>query len=764
MQAPATAHTSLPGESANKAKQAFQPETETPENQLDLLEYWRSISKRKWAILAFGFMVALLAGVIVFSMTPVYRSTTTVLIEANKSKVVSIEDVYSGISQNREYFQTQVEIIKSREVAMKAIVALKLWDNPEFDPRNAEAGPIQKFLRATGIAAEPEPVEWNDANLAEAVYGQFSKQLSVEPVRLSQLAKISFESTSPALAARVANVMANTYISNDFDARYEMTRKAGQWLEDQMGGLKTNLEESERKLQAFRERAGIVDMKDVAQSGAGRQVEELTQRLMTLRLRRAEAESIYEQIKGAPKGEDLGSLPAVLRDSNVSSAKMQESIAERKLSEVSQRYGPEHPRYVAADADLKTAKDATKRAVELVVASVTREFESSIAAEKTLENSLNRARGSVQSINRKEFELGVLEREVANNRQMYDLFIKRSKETTVAGDLQSAIARVVDKAIEATSPIKPKKGQIIAIALVMGLFLGMLTALLIDRLDNTLKSTDDVESKLKSPLLTALPVLKKSETRRTSSARLFLDNPKSIYAEAIRSARTGVLLSAIDQPNRILLVTSSLPGEGKTTFSVNLALAHAQTKRTLLIDADMRRPAITKGLDLPPASKGLSNLVSGASPLSECMVTLDGSSLSVMPAGTMPPNPLELLLSHRFKETLDQLAQHFEIIVIDSPPVELVSDAQVISSHATGVIYVAKAHETPYQLVRKGLQRIRRADGHLLGVVLNQFDFARAEKYHGEYSGYGKYGYGKHGYREGYGAPYGSQPDAATKA
>lgn len=732
------------------------------DNKLDLVEYWRSITKRKWAILFFGLAVALLAGVIVFALTPVYRATTTVLIEANKSKVVSIEDVYSGIGQNREHFQTQVEIIKSREVAVKAITKLKLWESPEFDPRIKKTGLVEDIKAFAGFNAEPQDIDWTDTALANAVYGKFSQQLSIEPVRLSQLARISFESESPALAAQVANTVANTFIENDFEGRYAMTRKASDWLQDQLSGLKTNLDKSERELQNFRDRAGIIDTKGLAQSGAGKQIEEVTQRLVETRLRRAEAENAYQQIKGAGKDEDLSSLPAVVRNPTVSEAKKSLAEAERKLSEVSQRYGPEHPRYIAIDAELKSARDNVKRQVETVVASVTREYEVARGTEKALEGTLSSAKGSIQSLNRKEYELSVLEREAASNRQIYDLFINRTKETNVSGDLQSAIARVVDPAVQPRLPIKPKKSQIIAIALVLGLFIGVLTALLLERLDNTIKTTDEVESKLKSPLLTTLPLLKKSEVARNASARLFLDNPNSLYSEAIRSARTGVLLSAIDLPNRILLVTSSVPGEGKTTFSVNLAVAHAQTKRTLLIDADMRRPAVSKGLEMPPAAKGLSDLVSGGSALDDCLHRIDGTNLSIMPAGILPPNPLELLLSNRFKETLEQLSGIYDIIVIDSPPVELVSDALVIASHATGVVYVVKALSTPYPIVRKGLARLRRAEGDILGVVLNQFDFAQAEKYHGEYSGYGKYGYGKKAYRSGYGAPYGQTGSTAT--
>lgn len=739
-----------------KHKQIFLHDPADREDKLDIVEYWRSITKRKYPILAFGLAVALLAAVVVFVMTPIYRSTVTVLIEANKSKVVTIEDVYSGISQNREYFQTQVEIIKSRDVAIRAIQKTKLWEHEEFDPRPKGDSWISGVLSSIGFS-DGEAKEWNEAALAEAVYGRFSKQLSIEPVRLSQLAKISFESRDPELAASVSNAVADVYIESDLEARYKMTKQASSWLQERLSSLKTKLDESERSLQNYRDKEGIADVKNATQSGAGKQIEEVMGRLVEARMKRAEAENAYNQIKAAPKGADLTSLPAVLRNPIVADAKKQELEAERRLSELSQRYGSEHPKYVQAEGEFKTAKDNTRRQVDTVVASVTREYEVARGTEKALEGVLGAARGSVQNLNRKEFELNVLEREVESNRQMYDMFMKRAKETNVAGDLQTAIARIVDPAVVPKRPVKPQKLQIIAIAFVLGLFIGVLASLLMDRLDNTIKTSEEVEAKLKHPLLTTLPLLSKEETDRTSTARIFLDQPKSLYSEAIRTARTGVLLSAIDLTKRLLLVTSSLPGEGKTTFSINLAMAHAHTKKTLLIDADMRRPAVSKGLELPIGAKGLSNLVSGTATLEECLQPVNGSNLMLMPSGTIPPNPLELLLSQKFKETLDSLAETFDIIVIDSPPVELVSDALVIAPFATGVIYVSKAMDTPYQLARKGLQRLRRADGQILGVVLNRLDFAKAEKYYGEYSGYGKYGYGKTGYgKTGYGAGYSS--------
>ena len=732
------------------------------EEKLDAVEYWHSITKRKWSILAFGVVVAMVAAVIVFAMTPIYRSTATILIEADKSKVVSIDEVYSGLSQNREHFQTEVEILKSRDAAVKSIAKLKLWEMPEFDPRKQEKSLFARTLDSIGFTQTVAPVVWDETALSNAVYPQFVGHLTIEPIRLSQLVNISFDSADRELAARVANTVGDTFIENDFDSRFKMTKRANTWLQERLTTLREKLNTSEQALQDYRDRTGIVDVKGAGQGGGGKQLDDVTQRLVETRLRRAEAENAYNQIKNAPRGADLRSLPAVVHNPVVGEAIKQEADAERKLSEMSQRYGKEHPKIVQAEGELKSARENVQRQVDNVVASVTREYEVARGTERALEGTLGQARGMVQNQNRKEFQLGVLERDAESNRQLYDMFMKRAKETDMVGDLQSPLARIVDPAAEARAPARPKKTQIVLIAFVIALFAGALASLLIDRLDNTLKTTDDVESKLKCPLLTTVPLLLKKEAEPVNSAHMFIDQKDSLYAETIRTARTGVLLSAIDLPNRVLLVTSSVPGEGKTTFSVNLAIAHANTKKTLLIDADMRRPAVSKTLKLEPG-KGLSELVSGTATLEECVRTVPGSTLSIIPSGIIPPNPLELLLSQKFKETLARLGQMFDIIVIDSPPVALVSDALVIASQATGVIYVVKGANTPYQLARKCITRIKRAEGMILGVVLSGIDFTKAEKYEGEYSGYGKYGYAKYGYKGQYGSTYGSENIPSNK-
>jgi capsular exopolysaccharide synthesis family protein len=721
---------------ATPPEHLFEPrEDDTP----GFLEHWQAISKRKWAILAFALATTLLAGVVAFVMTPIYRATTTVLIEPNKQNVVgNIADVYNGIGASREHYQTQVEILRSREVALRAITDLKLYDRPEFDPRAPKKG-LAAMLNALGFATAETPAEWTDRALAEAVLPAFRGQLAIEPVRLSQLVTVSFESADPAFAATVANKVAAAYIENDLDARYEMTRQASTWLQGRLTTLKEKLNESEEALQSYREKKGIADVKGASQSGAGEAIQQLTMQLVSARARRVEAENAYKAIRGAADKGDLSSLPAVLRSPMVAEARRQEAEADRKMGEIAQRYGKVHPKYVQAEGELATARDNVRRQTDVVVAGITQEYEAARGTEKALESTLAGARSTVVNLNRQEFGLAVLEREADSNRQMFDMFMRRAKETNVAGDLQTTVARIVDPASTPATPVKPRKGLVVAIALAAGLAIGLLAALLLDFLDNTLRRGEDVEARLHQPLLSVLP---KFNARDMSGggATPMLAAPNSAYAEAVRTARTGVLLSSVDLAKRQLLVTSSVPGEGKTTFSINLALAHAHTQKTLLVDADLRRPAVGRAFGLEPTAAGLTDLVAGTAKLGDCLHRIADTSLVCLPAGAMPPNPLELLHSDRFQQTLAALANHFDVIVIDSPPVELVSDALVLAQQASGVIFVVKAASTSHPLARKSLQRLRRANASLIGVVLNAYDQRDAARYYGDYASYGGYG------------------------
>ncbi|PXW93255.1 capsular exopolysaccharide synthesis family protein [Sphaerotilus hippei] len=729
------------------------------ESKLALLDYWRSIKARKWPILGLATMMALLAAAVAFSMTPIYKSTATVLIEQGKGKVLSFDDMFAGAAQTKEHYQTQVEILKSRDVALKTVTAMKLWNQPEFDPRKGGDGIGKKMLALVGVK-EAQP-EWTDDKLASATVGAVMNNLSVEPVRLSQLVKVSFESPDRNLAQRVSNELAARYIDADREAKFKQAQALNGWLDQRATELRTKLAESEDLLQKYREDQGLVSLEGSAQALAGRRIADVSTRLADARARRMTLDSAYQGISSIKNG-DYSNVPAVVSSMGVQGALQREAEAVRNLAQLTETLGSSHPNVLVAKSAVDEARSYKRAQIQAVVKSVLEEYGNARRAEGALMAELETASGSVQDVNRKEFKLAVLERDVSSNKQLYEMFMIRAKELSSGSDLQSAIARVVDPAVAANVPVKPNKAQIILVAFMLGLLLGSGGALAMERLDNTIKGGESTELKLHQPVLTVLPAVTEEDAPKVG--RLFVEAPSSHHAEAMRTARTGLLLSNIDTRHRVVLVTSSLPTEGKTSTSTNLALALAQTKRTLLIDADMRKPQVGTRLGLPANAKGLSNLVAGTATLKECVHQVEGSTLMVIPAGDVPPNPLELLLSQRFKEVIEHLKPQLDFILIDSPPVELVSDAMSIAPMASETVFVVKANQSTYTMARKSLNRLQRAGTHIQGVVVNGLDFDKAQRYYG--SEYGQNTYAAYGGTYGsYGTSYdgGAKPATAVQ-
>ena len=697
-----------------------------------LVQAWRLIQARKALILGITALTAAVTILIVFQLTPIYRSAATVLVETNKNKVVSIEEIYSGVSANREYFQTQVDFLRSRDVGLRVIRQLQLADHPEFDPRqNASwlSGLLQRFSSSE---------DRNSQQYLEArVLSQYLKQLSVTQMRQSQLIEVAFESPDPDLAARVANAVAEQYIRADLDARFEMTQKANTWLNERLGVLKDRLDQSERAVQRYRDDQGIVEGRNTTPGSAGRQLDELGQRLVQAKIARSQAEQIYNQVRsGSP---NRFQVPAVFNNPSVARARELETAAEAKLTETAQRVGNQHPQYLAAQNELLNARQNTVRQSEAVVASLAKDYEVAAATERALEDSQARARNSLQAFNRKEIDFDALSREADSNRQIYQTFLSRTKETGAAGDFLTPVARIIDPASVPLNPAKPPKLQLIGIGLLAGLILGLIAASVRERMNDVIRSSSDVQNELHQPMLAALPLLPEGQAQRSSMVQI--EQPASLYAESVRTILTEAQLASLDVRKPIFLFTSTLPGEGKSTLAINFALEQARSKRVLLIDMDLRRPTVAEKLGLPRDSRGTTEYLTRREEAARCIYSVESMHLSVMPAGKIRPNAHELLSSPHFAERIRALESQFDVIAIDSPPMQIVSDALLISSICTGLIYVVKSDSTPVPLIRRNLDRLAAGGVHVIGVALNGHDFDRAEKYYGDYSAYTKYGY-----------------------
>ena len=709
------------------------------EDEIDLLQYWNVIWREKWGIVGLGSVVCLITIVVVFNITPIYSATATLLIEAKQANVVSIEEVYGIDSSKREYYQTQFEILNSRQLAEDVINKLDLAKQSQDDFAQGSYG----WSWHRWIPNLPPPKPPTKEQRWQMIVGDFQANVNIQPIRNTQMVKISFESPDSEITYKVANELGNTYIENQLEARLQLTQKASEWLTTRLAGMRKDLEQSEAALQTFREREGLIDVSGV-QTLTANEITGITIQLVDARKRTAEAKGQLDSLGkiGLEYNPRWETSLGVLADLVTQQLKSREVEASRVVSELSQRYGPKHPRLIAARSNMDNSVSDYRKQVIKVVGSFGKNYKQLLADQQRLERSLENSKNQIQNINRKTYELTQFEREVDTTQQLYDLFFTRFRETKESG-FEAANARFVDLAVKPFTPVKPKKMQIVFIAGFLSALAGVALAFLKVALDNTIRAGGEVEEKLGQPVVGVLPVLKDALKAKLQVSLAYLDKEQHIFGEAVRTLRTGVILSGVDKPLKKLIVTSSVPSEGKTTLALSLALSLGQMEKVVLIDADMRRPSVANDCGLSKGAPGLSEIIAGTEDIEDCIHALEPGGIDLIPAGMVPPNPLELLSSKRFANLLAQLEERYDRVIIDSAPTQAVSDSLVLSDLCDGVLFVVKADSTTIQVALDGLQRLLRVNVHLVGVVLNQFDADGAAK-HGRYHRgyYDYYGYG----------------------
>ena len=717
---------------------------------IDLTHYFRVINASKWRIVSLAGIVTLLVALVVLSMTPIYQATSSLLIESEETNIVSIEQVYGLDASKKEYFETQYEILKSRHIAEKVVDKLNLGENPIFTQYLEEEPSViddaKAFLKSTLTflpqnESEPLSVEEVAQQRKELLISLFSENLSISPVANTQVVKISYMSESPKLAAQIANTVADVYIENYLEAKFDMTSKATTWLNDSLAGLRNKLEVSERKLADFYEREQVVDLDGVV-GLASEELQGLSEQLLEAENRLKQTQIIFEQVQdfnGDPA--ELADMPAVQNHPSVQNVKEAELLAESNVSELSKIYGPKHQKMISAQAELASIKQTLINQVRSLISGINSEYRQAESQVNSLRVSVARAKEEYRKLTTLESKRKILQREVDTNQQLYDSFFTRLQETSEVEGFETANARVLDKATIPLIPAKPKKSLILAATLILSLGFGVFIALVLDFLNSGIRSVDDVERKLGQRMMGLIP-WQPHKKKEDLPLREFFDKSNHTFSEAIRTLRTSIQLLDLSGDKKVTMVTSSVPKEGKTTVSINLAFAMGQLGKTLLIDADLRKPSVAKRFDLPGFQPGLSNLIAGTHSLEECLCADTASNIDVITAGSSSPNPQELLLSDGFNTVIETLKAEYDHIIIDTAPTQAVSDAIIVSESCDTLLYIVKADATNEKLVSSGLERFMRIGKRIDGVILNQVDIKKAGSTYAYTGYYDQYGYG----------------------
>jgi polysaccharide biosynthesis transport protein len=701
--------------------------------------YWQILKHRRSMVIFATVGCTLLATLISFRMKPVYRASARLEVEAEMPQTQSLDYQEHSSATDQTFLQTQVDLLQNDSLAWDTIQQLGLESNPEFNPR--------------GIKITP-----NNSNsvvmIEDALIRAFKSHLEVQLLRDSRLVEVSFESTNPQLAASGANTVASAFVESSFRSKYNATRVATQWMEQQLDELKAKVEKSQQALVDYEKQNDIVNIGD-KENVIQTRLEDLSKDLTVAQTDRAQKQAIWESVKADEQLAGYFSSNGLLQHLEGSLADLNTQYAQMLA-----QYGPNFYRAVQLQKQIAEVQDLLAKQRKRLVQQAEDDYEASGRREEILQQNVEAQRGEVEKLNQELIGYNLLKGEFETNQQLYNDLLRKLKDATLMASIQATNIRLADRARVPAAPIRPQRSRNIALGLLLGLILGVTAAFIQDALDNSIRTPEDLE-KILLPALAMVPFgssvrrsyghLRKHQPSQGTPARVavaVLDNTSSQLSESFRSLRTSILLSMAPRPPQVVLLTSAHPGEGKTCCSTNLAMSLAQRGgKVLLIDADLRKPGISRALSLE-GKKGLSSVLTGGDKLEEAIEVYDGlPNLSVLCAGPPPPNPSEIVSSSAMDQLIQALREQYDHIIIDSPPVIVVTDATIISSLADGVVIVVESDYT----TRAALERVRKtldhAGAHILGAILNKANLRQHSEYYGSrygyYSGY-YYGYGKH--------------------
>jgi exopolysaccharide transport family protein len=708
-------------------------------------QYLGMLHRRRALVLTCTLICLLTAALYNYTARPLYQATAQLLIEPVQPTVLPGREGPGLAALGADFYQTQYELLRGRALLERVIARLGLDRSPEL-----LAGPLRSPWEALRrrLGREAPAVDAAGVPLSPAVEA-FRSRLTVEPLPGSRLVNLRFSAYDPELAARAANTLAQAFIEQQLEFRFTTSTEAEGWLTERVGEQQKRLQEAERALQSYREKEGLVAV-DETQALLDQRLQSLTAALMEARTDRIAKEAVVMRMRALPPAELL-SFPPVAASSLVQSLRARAAEAREERARRADLLGAKHPEMQELQARIASLEEQIAAEVRHVTRTVENDYETARQREAALGAELESAKRAALKANRKGMELGSLRRGVEQGQKLLRDLEARTQETGLEAQLRATNLRIVERAAVPRAPIVPRKMRNYQLGLLFGLALGVGLTVLFERMDNTVKTPDDVTQQLGLPFLGMVPSASLGRLAEGESGDaelpMVLRQPQSAAAEAYRVIRTNLIFSSPGARGRLILFGSANPGEGKTTSVANLAASLAQNgARVMAVDADLRRPTLHRhfGLEHTP---GLSDAVVGRARLNDVVRPTPVPGLSVLPCGYIPPNPAELLGSDALKDLLHALRRKHDWVLVDAPPILAMADTPVLCPFVDGVVLVVWSESSSRPALRRALDQVERVGGKVTGVVLNKVDLQRNAYYYGQY--YGEY------YRKYYGGETG---------
>lgn len=706
----------------------------------DLLEYWNVIKKRRatiFTILVVIFSLTLLA---TLKEKRIYEARTLIEIQKENSDIPTLQELFQVENISDTYLETQDRILKSENLARRVIQELHLEDVPEFAPHVKNESPEQVAEPAGAqvfAALESGPAQ---SEVADETLRKFEDRLGVEPVKRSRLIEVTFDSNDPQLAARVVNTLASTYITSNLEARWGASERTSKWLSKQLEGMKAKLEESEDELQQYASNNGLLFLetdKGTTENIVVQRLREIQQQLTEAEADRFEKESLYRLVQ---KG-DYASIPGVFDDKLMQALSEQLDQLERERSRLGTTFTADYPKMKEIQNQIDTSQAVLGQERARAAKRVEDEYQAAVDRENLLREAFREQQRAANEVAERSVQYNILKREADTNKELYVDLLEQLKQTGINASLKASNIRIVDTAYPPKRPSRPRILLNLSLALLVGLCLGTGAAFLQEHLDNTLKSSEEVEQFLQLPALGAVPAVNGHLNRNGLQGlydrawlllgekngshgaphwnRIEGNGSNAILSEAFHGLRTSVLLSTAKKPPSSVLITSAQSGEGKTTVAANLAVSLAQLgESVLLVDADLRRPSLHNFFGMENGS-GLVDFLTGKSDWRNFVWRAPTAGLSVLFCGPVPPNPVDLLSSESMPNLIREAAREYKFVLVDSPPLLNLSDSRILAALVDGVILVVGSGTTPRDIVHRAYTSAVDAGSRVLGAAIN---------------------------------------------